>query len=161
MIEAVRLTLMFAAAGLLIAAAVSDLRRYIIPNWLCATLALLAIPYWLITWKLGGGDLVWTLGVQTGQAFVVFALLALLFMFGVMGGGDVKLMAALALWLPLPELLTTAFWISIFGFILAAGLFVRARMRGQPSPDVPYGIAIGAGGLLALGEPILKVLMAM
>ncbi|HEX8214006.1 MAG TPA: prepilin peptidase, partial [Allosphingosinicella sp.] len=77
-------------------AAVGDLRKREIPNWLNGAIAALAIPFW---WAVGIS--VWPdMAIQLGVAAGVFALFALLFNFGFMGGGDVKMIGALALWLP-------------------------------------------------------------
>ena len=57
---------------------------------------MLAIPFW---WSLGLA--LWPdVALQLGVAALVFGLFAIAFAFGAMGGGDVKLVAAIALWLP-------------------------------------------------------------
>src|SRR3569833_232025 len=83
------------ACGLAVGA-VCDWRSRTIPNWLNAAIALGAIPFW---WA--SGNPFWPgVAVHVGVAFAVFALFALAFQLGMMGGGDVKLVGALALWLP-------------------------------------------------------------
>ena len=68
-----------------------------IPNWLNLAIALLAIPFW---WSIGLP--LWPdIALQIGVAALVFGLFAIAFALGAMGGGDVKLIGALALWLPL------------------------------------------------------------
>ena len=86
-------------AAAMLWAAIGDWRSRTIPNWLNGTIALLAIPFW---WSVGL-DLWPGVAVQIGLAAAVFGLFALAFRFGAMGGGDVKMAAALALWLPLQE----------------------------------------------------------
>src|SRR3712207_6818335 len=86
-----------ALGALLMIAAVGDARRFVIPNWLCATVAALSLPYW---WA-SGGTLWPGYALQIGLAAAALAALAALFAAGLMGGGDVKLIAALALWLPI------------------------------------------------------------
>lgn len=84
-------------AGLAIAllvAAVTDWRRRQIDNSLNLAIAL-AAPLW---WWASGMSLV-AIGWQVGLAVVVFAVAALLFALRQMGGGDVKLLTALALWI--------------------------------------------------------------
>jgi prepilin peptidase CpaA len=81
----------------------------------------------------------------------VLALGFMLFSRGLLGGGDVKLMAAISLWagpdLALPFVFITGI---AGGFIslamIAPRLFVRegALLAGPP---VPYGVAVAAGGL--------------
>ena len=56
----------------------------------------LAIPFW---WAIGLP--LWPdVAIQVGVAALVFGLFAIAFAMGAMGGGDVKLIGALALWLP-------------------------------------------------------------
>src|SRR3546814_15100654 len=74
--------------ALLCYAAVSDAQRRIIPNWLTLTIAALAVPYWLGTGLELWPDIALQLCLAAG-AFVIFAGL---FAFGLMGGGDVKLL---------------------------------------------------------------------
>ena len=88
--------LLAALAIALLVAAVSDLRTRLIHNWLTFGIAAAAPAYW---WA--SGLSLWP-GVagQVGLGLAAFAILAGLFAAGAMGGGDVKLLTALALWLP-------------------------------------------------------------
>jgi prepilin peptidase CpaA len=93
--------LLAALAIALLVAAFTDLRSRQIGNWLNGGIALAAPLFW---WA---SDLAWwpDIALQLGVAFGTFAVLAALFAMGAMGGGDVKLLAALALWIaPLPFL---------------------------------------------------------
>src|SRR5918998_5723784 len=83
-------------ALLLFAAAVWDLRTRTIPNSLNAAVALLAVPFW---WASG---VEWwpDAAIHVALAAAVFGLFAIAFAMGAMGGGDVKMVAALTLWLP-------------------------------------------------------------
>ena len=138
---------------LLVAAAVGDARRLVIPNWLCAAVAGLSLPYW---WASGAAF--WPgYALQLGLAVAVFTAFAALFAAGLMGGGDVKLLAALALWLPLGELIEMIAVIAVAGGVLTLVLLARHRLRGRPGrPEIPYGLAIVAGAALVLGEPLVK-----
>lgn len=142
---------------LLAAAAVGDARRLTIPNGLCAAAALLALPYW---WASGAGfwpGFAW----QAGFALAVFAALAALFAFGLMGGGDVKLLAALALWLPVRDYVEMMMWVAVAGGLLTLALLIRHRVARRPGrPEIPYGVAIATGAALSLGEPLVKQLLA-
>src|SRR5262245_28690788 len=71
-------------AGLMVIAAFEDFRRLIIPNWLTLALALLWPIYLLAASSLSGA-----LGA-IGCALAVFAVGALCFARGYVGGGDVK-----------------------------------------------------------------------
>ena len=148
--------LLIALVVLLVIAAVGDVRRYLIPNRLCGAVAALALPYWIAVCMGADVPLLSALGLQIGVAFLVFAGFALLFALGAMGGGDVKLIAALALWVPairIPEML---FYVALAGGVLALVLIVIRRVRGSTSRAVPYGLAIAAGGIGVAVEPIVN-----
>ena len=81
-------------AILLVVAAVIDVRTFTISNRLNLTVAAIAPLYW---WSVGLP--LWPgVAIQIGLAVAVFALFSVAFFLGMMGGGDVKLAAALALW---------------------------------------------------------------
>src|SRR3954453_16014175 len=87
--------LLLALSALLVVAAVIDVRTFTISNRLNLTVALMAPLYWLsVALPLWPG-----VGIQLASGAIVFLLLAGAFYAGLMGGGDVKLAAALALWL--------------------------------------------------------------
>src|SRR3546814_836770 len=95
---AISLGLMIVLGLLMIAAAISDLRSRTISNELNAAMALLAIPFWIAT-----GLSLWPdMPIQFGAALAVFLVFAGLFAIGAMGGGDVKMIGAVMLWIPLP-----------------------------------------------------------
>ncbi len=85
-----------ALALALVVAAFTDIRRRQIDNWLNIAIALGAPLFWLAS----GIDLWPDVPIQIGMSLATFVVLAGLFAIGVMGGGDVKLLSALALWLP-------------------------------------------------------------
>ena len=84
------LALLTVFVGLLAMAGWHDFRHLIIPNGICAALVVLYVPFALAT---GVDPLA---GLATGLA--TFAAGAALFALGWFGGGDVKLLAATALW---------------------------------------------------------------
>src|SRR3954462_3762805 len=85
------------ACGLAAGAAFDWLSRTI-PNWLNAAIAAGAIPFW---WA--SGLHLWPdVALHVGVALGLFAIFALAFQLGMMGGGDVKMLAAVALWLGPP-----------------------------------------------------------
>jgi prepilin peptidase CpaA len=140
-------------AAALLAAAIGDWRSRTIPNWLNGAIALLAIPFW---WSIGLG--LWPgVALQVGLALAVFGLFAIAFRFGAMGGGDVKMAAALALWLPFAGVVKLLALMSIAGGVLTLAMVVAHRMaKASGQPEIPYGIAIAFGGFWLIGERFLN-----
>ena len=144
-------------AAALLAASWSDVRHYVIPNrYPAAIVAAYLIP--AVDQPLGQSL------VALGFGTVFFVAGAALFAFRVMGGGDVKLMAATALWanphlvLPFVEVIAFAgaalalVWLSPARRLLPAAPACEAQsaapgLRQRLKTPVPYGIAIAAGGL--------------
>ncbi|WP_447762820.1 A24 family peptidase [Sphingopyxis panaciterrae] len=145
-------------AVLMIAAAVSDLRSRMISNNLNAAMALLAIPFWIAI-----GLPVWPdVPIQFGAAFAVFLLFAGLFAIGAMGGGDVKMIGAVMLWMPLPLFLPMLTIMAVGGGILSAMMLVHIKLRPSDKPvEVPYGVAIAAAGLWALHQQYFNQFQAI
>ena len=140
-------------ALMLLVAAIGDLRTREISNWLNAGIALLAIPFW---WSIGLS--VWPdVALQLAVAAGIFLFFALLFHFGAMGGGDVKMVAALALWLPAGAVLNLLVIMSLGGGVLTLAMMIRHRMRKTGEElEIPYGVAIAFGGFWVLAEPFLN-----
>ena len=140
-------------AACLLWASVCDWRSRTIPNWLNGVIALLAIPYW---WT--AGVTLWPgVALHIGFALAVFALFAIAFRFGAMGGGDVKMAAALALWLPLAGIVKLLVIMSVAGGVLTVAMLAAHRMaKAAGQPEIPYGIAIAFGGFWLIGERFLN-----
>jgi len=134
-------------ALLVLVAAAIDIRTFTISNRLNLAVALLAPLYW---WSISLP--LWPdVAVQLGIAGGVFALLAVAFYAGMMGGGDVKLAAALALWFSPASTLWFLVIMSIAGGVLTAVLLLVHRARGKAGrPEIPYGVAIAIGALAIL-----------
>ena len=138
---------------MLLACSVWDLKTRTIPNWLNLAIALLAIPFWfsidLPLWP--------NIAIQVAVAFVAFWVFAAAFAMGAMGGGDVKLIAALALWLPWQAVLVLVFLMSIAGGVLTLGyLIVHKLAKREDKLEIPYGVAIAFGGLWLISERFLN-----
>ena len=140
-------------AAALVAAAVGDIRTRTIPNGLTLGIALAAIPFWWLS-DLG----FWPdVAIRIGIAGAVFAAFALAFYLGMMGGGDVKLLAALALWLPPGAVLFLLIVMSLAGGAITLFMLVRHRLaRRQGQLEIPYGVAIAFGGLWLISERFLN-----
>ena len=147
--------------GLMAAAAVEDIRRLVIPNVVVAGLCVLwplhlaAAPSFTIAGSLGAA----------GCAAAVFLVGALLFSRGLIGGGDVKLLAAATLWAgpaSTPVLLVVT---GVLGGLLTLVLLFSARLRAAiswartaavSSLPVPYGAAIAAAAVIVTLPPNLS-----
>lgn len=139
--------LLAALAIALLFAAFTDLRSRTIENWLTLGMALAAPLFW---WASGLSP--WPgMALQLGLGLAVFAGLAGLFALGAMGGGDVKLLSALALWLPWQPFLKLVVLMTLIGGVLTIVVAVRHRIaRREGRVQVPYGVAIAAAGLWVL-----------
>lgn len=160
--EAARLILMAAAALLLLSAGIEDARTREIADRKSIALLLLAPVWW---WA---NDVApWPgMAVQLGIAATAFALFAGAFRMGMMGGGDVKLIGALALWLPPVPLLDMLTTMALVGGAVTLAMIVEHRWhrhraaigaRSAPGPiEVPYGVAIAIAGMIVLNEPVFN-----
>ena len=149
------LALLLALGGLLLAAGIEDARRRTIANGLNAAVALLAPAWW---WAQGLTP--WPdMALQLLFAAIVLTVFAGAFAAGLMGGGDVKLIAALALWLPFGPFMGLLMIMSLAGGAVTVLMMAERRWRPAEAPlEIPYGVAIAFAGLLALREPILNQL---
>jgi prepilin peptidase CpaA len=141
--------LLIGLAALLVVAAVIDARTFTISNRLNLTVALMAPLYWLSValapWP--------GVAIQLAAGAGVFTLLAGAFYAGMMGGGDVKLAAALALWFSPASTIRFLVFMSLAGGVLTLVVlgWHRAKRR-EGRPEIPYGVAIAFGGLAILGQ---------
>lgn len=144
--------LLVALAIALLVAAVTDWRRRQIDNWLNAAIALAAPLYW---WA-SGLDLWPGVALQIGVGFAAFAMFATMFALKWMGGGDVKLLTALALWIEPEWFLRLLVVMALMGGLLTIvmGAWHVAR-RQRDRLAIPYGVAIAAAGLWVIGAHYL------
>jgi prepilin peptidase CpaA len=152
-------------AGLMATAAFEDLRRLIIPNGLilglCALWPLHVVTAPVLTLAAAG--------TATLCAAAVFIVGALLFSRGLIGGGDVKLLAAATLWAGPAATVSLLVLTSLLGGVLClllltpiGALIAAARpivrdsgdpARGANPVFVPYGVAIAAAALIVTIPP--------
>jgi prepilin peptidase CpaA len=147
------LALLGLLAAFLVWIAIVDVRTYTISDRLNLAIALLAPVYW---WS--AGVPMWPdAAIRVGVAIAVFLLFAGAFYMNVMGGGDVKLAGALALWFTPYETLTLIVIMSIAGGVLTlivVGIHHLSKKTGRP--EVPYGVAIAVGGMWLLAQRFLN-----
>jgi prepilin peptidase CpaA len=140
----------------LVLAAANDLRHYLIPNRYPA-----AIGFAYLVYAAGHPVQQGVIGLAIGAAML--AVGAALFAGRIMGGGDVKLLAATALWAG-PDLLPIfLFATALAGAVISvtwltplrrlmpaapvAETVSRVGLRARLSQPIPFGVAIAAGGL--------------
>lgn len=131
----------------LLIAAFTDWRSRQIANWLTGAIALGAPLFW---WA--SGLTLWPeIAVQAGLALAAFAVLAALFAMRAMGGGDVKLLAALALWIEPLWFFRLLVMMALLGGVLTLvfGAWHITRRRTDRLA-IPYGVAIASAGLWVL-----------
>lgn len=138
-----------ALAIALLYAAFTDIRRRQIDNWLNAAIAVAAPVFW---WA--SGLSLWPgAALQLALAIGTFAVMAGLFALRAMGGGDVKLLTALALWLPAGLFLRLLIIMALAGGVLTIALAMWHITRRQKDKiKIPYGVAIAFAGLSTIGS---------
>ncbi len=144
---------------LVLVAGAHDFFSLRIPNWLNGVIALAFFPMALMT-----GMPVEMMLWHGLVSVVVLAIGFGLFAAGFIGGGDAKMLAAVGLWFGWPAVGTFLVLTAIAGGILAIAMKlwslieIEKEVRGGAwikrwltfKGDLPYGIAIAAGAILAL-----------
>ena len=147
------IALLAALVLLLVSAGIEDARTREIANWKNAAILALA-PLW---WWSNGLSLLPDIAIQLAVGGVVFALFCGAFYFNWMGGGDVKMIGALALWLPFQALAWMLIVMSLLGGALTVLLVVERLVRRKDGNiEIPYGVAIALAGLIAIREPLFN-----
>lgn len=151
--------LMSIFAALLLLAGITDLITYRIPNWLIVSLVLVFF--------LGGAffyhEISWAEHIEASVLCLGVGLL--IYFLGHMGAGDIKFIAAVALWGGMSGLIEIIFAIAVLGLTeLIAILLLRFAVRNvplfqekidplpkvlRPGAGIPYGVAIAMGSLIA------------
>lgn len=169
----------FGLIGIVAVAMATDLHEHKIFNWLTfpAILAGLGLALAMGGWAGLGSAIV---GLFAGSAVFLLG-----FLLGAMGGGDVKLMAAVGAWLGWPGALAAVLYVTVAGGLVAllvatyhgklwamlhnvywamAGLVVpggrpQVSVAESATPPFPYGVAIALGTAMALIWPEPRVLL--
>ncbi|MEH6757496.1 MAG: prepilin peptidase [Parasphingorhabdus sp.] len=133
----------------LIVAAITDIKSRHISNKLNLAIALGAPVFWIASGMNFWPDMVWQIGIAT----VIFTIFAGMFAIGAMGGGDVKLLTAIALWLHWLTLIQMLIVMSIAGGVLTLLMITAKKIQKTEGPvKVPYGVAISFSGLWIIYE---------
>lgn len=158
--DSLTLIILAVLPALVIVAGLHDLTTMTIPNWISGLLVLAFFPVAMAV----GMDLT-AIAAHAGVAMLALCIGAGMFALNWIGGGDAKLMAASCLWLGVTGsgmfLLWTGVAGGLFCLALIAGRFYARPyvMNGgapgwivqlmEPRGDIPYGVAIAAGALMA------------
>lgn len=159
MLVALALLLTGVVFGVTILACVSDVRSLRIPNlYSIIVIGAFAVAFAAAPESFG------KLSAHLLSLVIIFLITYIMFVFGLMGGGDAKFGSALALWVGLPGIVSYVFWMTLMGGLIAAlslliknkkpfanpaaGSWVAQVQEGRNA--VPYGIAISFGAWAAL-----------
>jgi prepilin peptidase CpaA len=165
--DIVFLILLGVMPALVIVAGLKDLTTMRIPNWISLLLIVLFFPAAFLV-----GLPPMTLAVHMGVALAALVVGAGMFALRWIGGGDAKLLAASCLWLGLQGSGMFLLWTGMMGglfclTLLFARFYSRPYLVGapgwvvnlmEPKGDIPYGVAIAAGALLAYPTSTLMAL---
>lgn len=130
----------------------TDLRMRKIPNWLCLINAALGLTWMFYVAGWSG------VGMAALHMLVALVIGMALTALGVVGAGDAKFYASMAAWLPPGRAIWLLVSVALAGLILLfAFMLWRLARRSNALPreksdfaKLPYGLAIGAGGLFAV-----------
>jgi prepilin peptidase CpaA len=138
-------------AGLAAYGSWTDITRRHLSNWLCLATLIGGLAFAAI-----GGDMSVFLS-HLAHFGIALAIGVALFAAKIWGGGDGKFYGAIAAWLPLGSFFSLMLSISLVGLAVMAVLLIKARGRisRANSKGVPYGVAIGWGAVLTLGQLVL------
>ena len=160
--DALLLILLGVFPALVIVGGLNDLTTMKIPNWISLALVGVFLPAALLA-GVAPMDIAVHVGVGVAALLVGMAMFALNWI----GGGDAKLLAAGCLWMGVSGVLPFLVWTGVAGgglclLLMSARAYYPmvapslsqawvARLM-QPKGDIPYGVAIAVGALMALPE---------
>ena len=144
-------------------AAYTDLASLTLSNKLCLATALLYPIYLFAIYVDGQGLPMRDILISLAIASVIFMVCVGFFALNIMGGGDVKLIPAVALWAGTAHILSYLLIASLIGGVFAAAIIVKNRIKAskyykssvninlsvaeEKESAVPYGVGIAVGGL--------------
>lgn len=172
---------------LLVVAAIFDIRTRQIPNWISLSVFALFLIFLAAQWLLGVDPAVVDPLTSLAAGFGAFAVFTAFFYFGFIGGGDVKLISAVAFWVGLKGIAPFIVIMAVTGGLIAVFYIfkrdvgpeieidhgeiilkgqekkkkkkVKVGKKENKSAKIPYGIAISVGGLFVVNQ-ILRILIA-
>jgi len=168
--EALQLPFLAVLPALAIVAGLKDLTSMKIPNWISGLLILGFLPAALLV-----GLAPTAMAVHVGVAVLALLIGMGLFALHLLGGGDVKLMAAACLWLGAQGAGVFVLSTAVIGgalclILILARSWLRPHLAAgpgwvvqlmEPKGDIPYGVAIAAGVLVAWpASPLMAAFLA-
>lgn len=131
--------------AVLVCAAICDLRSYRIPNALPALLALSGL-------LLAPPETLAEAASRAGSVALVGAVSGILWLRRIIGGGDLKLLVACAVWVPLGGLPVLAIALGLAsgvqGLATLAVALAGAGLAGASRTQLAYALSIAAAGVI-------------
>ncbi|MEJ2818800.1 prepilin peptidase [Caulobacter sp. CCG-8] len=165
--QTLQFALLLVFPALVVVAGLKDATSYTIPNWISLALIAAFAPVALVS----GASLA-TLGLCLAAGLAALLVGMGMFAAGWIGGGDAKLFAAVVLWLGWPAAGPFMLVTALAGGALTLGLLsLRSgwfepvlagsppwiRKLGAKDGDIPYGVAIAVGALMAFPQGALTL----
>ena len=155
------LTLIALAMLTLVYIAISDSRRLRIPNGATLFLFALGIAYGFATTSFGSetvsNEFDWV--SHFGCGILLFIICFVLFHYGLLGGGDTKLIPVVGFWIGFADILPFVLMMTGAGAVLGIGVAIASAIRTRKlsgeaeaktewrKKAMPYGVAIGVAGI--------------
>jgi prepilin peptidase CpaA len=157
--EVLRWSIIFLLSVLLVIASVSDIRHRRIPNWSVLAIGALFVPWAFFV----APDAVLS---SLGAALVALVIGLILYAFRVVGAGDSKLLAVVALFAGMEHLLQLLVLFALAGGVIAlaslvtrptrAMVMLHMRGKGDFGRGIPYGVAIAIATVCIVAWPFPK-----
>jgi prepilin peptidase CpaA len=157
--EVLRWSIIFLLSILLVIASVSDIRHRRIPNWSVLAIGALFVPWAFFVSPASALS-------SLGAALVALAIGLILYAFRVVGAGDSKLLAVVALFAGMDHLLQLLVLIALAGGVIAlislaarptrAMVMLHMRGKGDFGRGIPYGVAIAIATICIVALPLPK-----
>ncbi len=171
---------------LLVVAAISDIKSRKIPNWIPLSIFALYLIFLAAQWLLELDPVLIPPLTSLAVGFGIFAVFTGFFYFGFLGGGDVKLAAAMGFWVGIKGVAAFIIIMALVGGLIAVfyifkrdvspeievvqgAVFseneekdkkkeVKVGKTNNKSGKIPYGIAISAGGLFVVYQLLTNLI---
>ncbi|APG62996.1 hypothetical protein LPB140_09570 [Sphingorhabdus lutea] len=131
----------------------TDFKSRLIYNYITLPIALAAPIYWYATGDTSFSAIATHLAIGIGT----FLFYSIFHKFGWMGGGDVKLFAALAFWFDFVTVAKMLLYAAVCGGLLTVLLLMwHIAFKSKRKLQIPYGVAIAVSALWTVSERIFN-----